>query len=70
MIGRLRGYIFVTFISLFSMDGDLAPMVQLSKLRKKHGFLLVVDDVSFNLPMRSLKAFKFILAVTISTYLL
>ncbi|MFS7949445.1 putative 8-amino-7-oxononanoate synthase [Helianthus anomalus] len=30
--------------SLFSMDGDYAPMVQLSKLRKKHGFLLVVDD--------------------------
>ncbi|CAH1428577.1 unnamed protein product [Lactuca virosa] len=30
--------------SLFSMDGDFAPMVQLSKLRKKHNFLLVVDD--------------------------
>ncbi|KAL8199704.1 hypothetical protein R6Q57_013272 [Mikania cordata] len=30
--------------SLFSMDGDFAPMVQLSKLRKKHDFLLVVDD--------------------------
>nr|GEU34618.1 8-amino-7-oxononanoate synthase [Tanacetum cinerariifolium] len=30
--------------SLFSMDGDFAPMIQLSKLRKKHGFLLVVDD--------------------------
>ncbi|KAI3808011.1 hypothetical protein L1987_23951 [Smallanthus sonchifolius] len=34
----------VVIDSLFSMDGDLAPMVQLSKLRKKHGFLLVVDD--------------------------
>lgn len=30
--------------SLFSMDGDFAPMVQLSKLRRKHNFLLVVDD--------------------------
>ncbi|KVH96539.1 Aminotransferase, class I/classII [Cynara cardunculus var. scolymus] len=30
--------------SLFSMDGDFAPMIQLSKLRKKHNFLLVVDD--------------------------
>lgn len=34
----------MTFISLFSMDGDFAPMIQLSKLRKKHDFLLVVDD--------------------------
>ncbi|KAK9291655.1 hypothetical protein L1049_019604 [Liquidambar formosana] len=30
--------------SLFSMDGDLAPMMELAKLRKKHGFLLVIDD--------------------------
>ncbi|XP_054812697.1 8-amino-7-oxononanoate synthase isoform X2 [Prosopis cineraria] len=30
--------------SLFSMDGDYAPMVELAKLRKKHGFLLVIDD--------------------------
>ncbi|XP_074285568.1 8-amino-7-oxononanoate synthase isoform X2 [Silene latifolia] len=30
--------------SLFSMDGDFAPMLELSKLRKKHGFLLVIDD--------------------------
>ena len=32
--------------SLFSMDGDFAPMVELARLRKKHGFLLVIDDVS------------------------
>lgn len=37
---------FFTFSSLFSMDGDFAPMVELSKLRKKHGFLFVIDDVS------------------------
>ncbi|CAE6086530.1 unnamed protein product [Arabidopsis arenosa] len=30
--------------SLFSMDGDFAPMEELSQLRKKYGFLLVIDD--------------------------
>ncbi|XP_075500853.1 8-amino-7-oxononanoate synthase isoform X1 [Primulina tabacum] len=30
--------------SLFSMDGDFAPMTELAKLRKKHEFLLVIDD--------------------------
>ncbi|KAK8494148.1 hypothetical protein V6N13_092695 [Hibiscus sabdariffa] len=30
--------------SLFSMDGDFAPMVELARLRRKHGFLLVLDD--------------------------
>ncbi|XP_022737576.1 8-amino-7-oxononanoate synthase-like [Durio zibethinus] len=30
--------------SLFSMDGDFAPMVELVELRKKHGFLFVLDD--------------------------
>lgn len=28
------------------MDGDFAPMVELAKLRKKHQFLLIIDDVS------------------------
>lgn len=37
---------FSSFCSLFSMDGDYAPMVELANLRKKHGFLLVIDDVS------------------------
>jgi len=27
------------------MDGDYAPMIELADLRKKHGFLLVIDDV-------------------------
>ncbi|XVF77543.1 hypothetical protein PTKIN_Ptkin14bG0053400 [Pterospermum kingtungense] len=30
--------------SLFSMDGDFAPVVELVELRKKHGFLFVFDD--------------------------
>ncbi|KAK2999461.1 hypothetical protein RJ639_023086 [Escallonia herrerae] len=27
-----------------SMDGDFAPMVELVRPRRKHGFLLVIDD--------------------------
>ncbi|KAM7502255.1 hypothetical protein LguiB_001159 [Lonicera macranthoides] len=38
----------LSFSSLFSMDGDFAPMTELVKLRKKHGFLLVIDDVEGN----------------------
>lgn len=30
--------------SLFSMDGDFAPITDLLALRREHGFLLVVDD--------------------------
>ncbi|MQL99330.1 hypothetical protein Taro_032051 [Colocasia esculenta] len=30
--------------SLFSMEGDFAPLLELVELRKKHGFLFVIDD--------------------------
>ncbi|KAL1338652.1 hypothetical protein HN51_033264 [Arachis hypogaea] len=40
---RMRRKVVVTD-SLFSMDGDYAPLVELADLRKKHGFLLVIDD--------------------------
>ncbi|KAG5033475.1 hypothetical protein JHK82_017035 [Glycine max] len=40
---RMRKKVVVTD-SLFSMDGDYAPMVELADLRKRHGFLLVIDD--------------------------
>ncbi|XWS11204.1 hypothetical protein CRYUN_Cryun38cG0064100 [Craigia yunnanensis] len=30
--------------SVFSMDGDFAPIVELAELRKKHGFLFVIDE--------------------------
>lgn len=36
----------IIICSLFSMEGDFAPMVELAELRKKHSFLLVIDDVS------------------------
>ncbi|WVZ57618.1 hypothetical protein U9M48_007980 [Paspalum notatum var. saurae] len=32
------------FLLLFSMDGDFAPLPELAKLRRKYGFLLVIDD--------------------------
>ncbi|XXG66537.1 hypothetical protein AAC387_Pa06g0089 [Persea americana] len=30
--------------SLFSMEGDFAPMVEIAELRKKHGFLWIIDE--------------------------
>lgn len=35
------------------MDGDFAPMEELSQLRKMHGLLLVIDDVSWSKMLKS-----------------
>ncbi|KAE8715974.1 5-aminolevulinate synthase [Hibiscus syriacus] len=37
---KIRGKVVVTD----SMDGDISPMAELAQLRKKHGFLWVLDD--------------------------
>jgi len=34
------------------MDGDFAPFPELVKLRRKYGFLLVIDDVSILSPLK------------------
>ncbi|CAL8126539.1 unnamed protein product [Prunus armeniaca] len=36
--------LFLNYFLLFSMDGDFASMIELVKLRKVHGFLLVIDE--------------------------
>lgn len=34
------------------MDGDFAPFPELIKLRRKYGYLLVIDDVSILAPLK------------------
>ena len=48
---KLRTFSFINY-SLFSMDGDFAPFPELVKLRRKYGFLLVIDDVSILSPLK------------------
>ncbi len=39
-----RGQRFVVTESLFSMDGDIAPLAQYAELQTRHGFAFVVDE--------------------------
>jgi 8-amino-7-oxononanoate synthase len=39
-----NGDIFVAVESVYSMDGDQAPLVKLAELAKQHGLILVVDE--------------------------
>lgn len=40
----VRGKAFVITESIFSMDGDVAPLKEIAELKKKYGFFTVVDD--------------------------
>lgn len=41
---RKRGRIFLVTESVFSMDGDLAPIKEILELKAKYGFHMIVDD--------------------------
>ncbi len=38
------GKVFVITESIFSMDGDVAPLKEIAELKKKYGFYTIVDD--------------------------
>ncbi len=40
----VRGKAFVITESIFSMDGDVAPLSQIMELKKQYGFFTIVDD--------------------------
>ncbi|MEN6617453.1 MAG: 8-amino-7-oxononanoate synthase [Syntrophorhabdus sp.] len=39
-----KGKIFVITETIFSMDGDIAPLREISELKKRYGFYTIVDD--------------------------
>lgn len=41
---KAEGTVFVAVESLYSMDGDLAPLIEMSRLCEKFGALLIVDE--------------------------
>lgn len=41
---KVRGKRFVITESVFSMDGDIAPLDNILELRERHGFYVIVDD--------------------------
>lgn len=41
---KTEGTIFVAVESLYSMDGDIAPLIEINQLCKEYGALLIVDE--------------------------
>jgi len=46
--GHTKGQIYVAVEALYSMDGDVAPLLEISKLCKKYGAALIVDEAHSN----------------------
>jgi 8-amino-7-oxononanoate synthase len=44
LISRARGSVYVAVESIYSMDGDLSPLAELSEICKKHQVRLLVDE--------------------------
>ncbi|MBA9077780.1 aminotransferase class I/II-fold pyridoxal phosphate-dependent enzyme [Rufibacter quisquiliarum] len=47
-LGRAQGEVYVAVESLYSMDGDFAPLTELAELCQEHGLYLVVDEAHSN----------------------
>ena len=43
-IEKISGTIYIVVESLYSMDGDMAPLKKISEISKKHGTYLIVDE--------------------------
>ena len=43
-IEKISGTIYIVVESLYSMDGDMAPLKKISEISKKHGAYLIIDE--------------------------